>query len=76
VEGGPAPIEGRNDFGTPGYRGPCPPPGHGRHHYSFRVYALNAPLDLEPASALPDLEAALEDRVLAMAELIGTYERS
>ena len=26
-EGEPAPGEGRNDFGTTGYRGPCPPAG-------------------------------------------------
>jgi Raf kinase inhibitor-like YbhB/YbcL family protein len=36
-EGEAAPVEGRNDFGTSGYRGPCPPPGHGRHHYSVRL---------------------------------------
>jgi phosphatidylethanolamine-binding protein (PEBP) family uncharacterized protein len=29
-EGEGAAVEGRNDFGTSGYRGPCPPPGHGR----------------------------------------------
>ena len=36
---GSAPREGRNDFGTSGYRGPCPPPGHRRHHYVFRLFA-------------------------------------
>jgi Raf kinase inhibitor-like YbhB/YbcL family protein len=35
-EGEAAPLEGRNDFGTVGYRGPCPPGGHGRHRYRFR----------------------------------------
>jgi Raf kinase inhibitor-like YbhB/YbcL family protein len=30
-EGESAPREGQNDFGAKGYRGPCPPPGHGRH---------------------------------------------
>jgi Raf kinase inhibitor-like YbhB/YbcL family protein len=29
-DGETAPGEGRDDFGTSGYRGPCPPPGHGR----------------------------------------------
>ena len=29
-----------NDFGNPGYGGPCPPQGHGRHRYHFRLSAL------------------------------------
>jgi Raf kinase inhibitor-like YbhB/YbcL family protein len=41
-EGEQAPKEGRNDFGATGYRGPCPPPGHGRHRYVFRLFALDA----------------------------------
>ena len=31
---------------APGYRGPAPPPGK-PHHYTFTVYALDAPLDVE-----------------------------
>src|SRR6266545_4204456 len=45
-EGEAAPDEGRNDFRTTGYRGPCPPPGHGRHRYVFQLYALDAELEL------------------------------
>jgi Raf kinase inhibitor-like YbhB/YbcL family protein len=30
-----------NDFGRPGYGGPCPPRGHGPHHYHFRLLALS-----------------------------------
>src|SRR5215211_5997173 len=41
AEGEAAPGEGRNGFGTNGYRGPCPPRGHGRHRYVFRLYALD-----------------------------------
>jgi Raf kinase inhibitor-like YbhB/YbcL family protein len=74
-EGEAAPVEGRNDFGTSGYRGPCPPPGHGPHRYSFRLYALDSDLDLAPGADKSEFERAVESRTLAVAELIGTYER-
>ena len=32
-------IQGRNDFGTVGYRGPCPPRGE-RHHYVITLTAI------------------------------------
>jgi Raf kinase inhibitor-like YbhB/YbcL family protein len=74
-EGEAAPSEGRNDFGTVGYRGPCPPPGHGRHRYVFRLYALDVDLELESGTGKADLEQAIEGHVLTTAELVGTYER-
>ncbi len=74
-EGEPAPAEGRNDFGTTGYRGPCPPPGHGRHRYVFRLYALDTELELGAGAAKAELEQAIEGHVLTTAELVGTYER-
>ncbi|MGH9434001.1 MAG: YbhB/YbcL family Raf kinase inhibitor-like protein, partial [Terriglobia bacterium] len=37
--------QGTNDFGKIGYGGPCPPPGK-PHRYFFRLYALNARLQL------------------------------
>jgi hypothetical protein len=74
-EGESAPGEGRNDFGTTGYRGPCPPPGHGRHRYVFRLRALNAELELGAGAAKAELEQAIEGHVLTTAELVGTYER-
>jgi Raf kinase inhibitor-like YbhB/YbcL family protein len=70
-----APVEGRNDFGTSGYRGPCPPPRHGRHRYSFRLYALDSDPDLPPGAGKRELERALDGHTQAVAELIGTYER-
>src|SRR6266540_582145 len=63
-EGQAAPREGRNGFGTPGYAGPCPPPGHGRHRYFFRLHALDAELDLQPGAGREELERALEGHVL------------
>jgi len=32
--------EGRTDFGSKGYGGPCPPAGDKPHHYHFTVFAL------------------------------------
>jgi Raf kinase inhibitor-like YbhB/YbcL family protein len=74
-EGEAAPKEGQNDFGNTSYDGPSPPPGHGKHRYYFRVYALDAEPGLEPAASREELEAAIEGHVLAAGELIGTYER-
>jgi Raf kinase inhibitor-like YbhB/YbcL family protein len=75
-EGESAPREGQNDFGTTGYRGPCPPSGHGRHRYVFRLYALDSDPELAAGAAKTELEQAIEGHVLTTAELVGTYERS
>jgi Raf kinase inhibitor-like YbhB/YbcL family protein len=75
AEGEQPPFEGRNDFGEPGYRGPCPPPGHGKHRYSFRLAALDAELELAAGASKGNLEQALGGHALAVAELVGTFER-
>ena len=69
------PIEGVNDFGNQGYGGPCPPPGHGTHHYSFRLYALDTDLDLSAGATKKQLTQAMDGHVLAEGNLVGTYER-
>ena len=74
-EGEAAPTAGRNDFGTVGYRGPCPPRGHGRHRYRFRLHAMAGDLRLAPGAGVQELEQALTAKVLAVAELVGTHER-
>jgi phosphatidylethanolamine-binding protein (PEBP) family uncharacterized protein len=51
------------------------PPGHGRHRYVFRLYALDADLELGAGVAKTELQQAIEGRVLTIAELVGTYER-
>jgi Raf kinase inhibitor-like YbhB/YbcL family protein len=69
-------TQGRTDFGTPGYGGPCPPPGKA-HHYYFRLYALKvAKLDL-PADATAAM-VGFNVRAQAIgkpAELMGVYGR-
>lgn len=66
-----------NDFGRVGYGGPCPPPGHGPHHYHFRVLALSRErLDLPSRPKCPQVKKAAEPHLIGEAELIGLYERS
>jgi Raf kinase inhibitor-like YbhB/YbcL family protein len=75
AEGEGTPGEGQNDFGSVGWRGPCPPPGHGPHRYFFQLYAFDGELELAPGAVKAEVEQALEGRVTATAELVGTYER-
>jgi Raf kinase inhibitor-like YbhB/YbcL family protein len=72
----PAPaVQGRTDFGTPGYGGPCPPPGK-PHHYNFRIYALKVPKLEVPADASPAMIAFnVHANELGHAELTGLYGR-
>jgi Raf kinase inhibitor-like YbhB/YbcL family protein len=67
-------AQGKNDFGRIGYGGPSPPAGK-LHRYFFRLYALNEKLALAAGSTRGDLERAMQGRVLATAELFGTYKR-
>jgi Raf kinase inhibitor-like YbhB/YbcL family protein len=65
-----------NDFHRPGYRGPCPPHGHGRHHYQFKLYALGAErLGVPSGADCRAVEAAAEAHALAAAELVAVYSR-
>jgi Raf kinase inhibitor-like YbhB/YbcL family protein len=66
--------QGRNDFGKIGYGGPCPPPGK-PHRYFFKVYALDAKLNLKAGSTKADAERAMQGHILAQAELVGRYAR-
>jgi Raf kinase inhibitor-like YbhB/YbcL family protein len=67
-------VQGKNDFGTIGYRGPCPPPGS-THHYHFRLLALNATLRLNPGSDQHRLHKELEGKIMEETELVGTFGR-
>jgi Raf kinase inhibitor-like YbhB/YbcL family protein len=65
-----------NDFGKPGFGGPCPPPGHGPHHYHFKLFALDVDrLGLQPNAKVAEVESAAKQHAIGRGELIGTYER-
>lgn len=67
-------VEGINDFGRPGYGGPCPPRGN-PHHYVFRVYALDRLLDLPAGAAGKQVHAAISGHIVAQGQIVGTYQR-
>ena len=74
-DGGAGIRHGRNGFGEHAYGGPCPPPGHGPHHYEFTLYALDGSVDLEPEATIDDLRSAIDGHIRATATLMGIYDR-
>ncbi len=67
-------TQGLNDFNEIGYGGPCPPPGN-PHRYFFRLFALDAKLDLKPGATKSEFANAVEGHLIAMGHLMGTYQR-
>jgi Raf kinase inhibitor-like YbhB/YbcL family protein len=68
-------LQGNNTWPTIGYRGPAPPPGHGVHHYHFKLFALDTELAVKPGLRKDELLAKMKGHILAQGELIGTYQR-
>jgi len=66
--------QGRNDFKKIGYNGPCPPPGK-PHRYFFKLYAVDAKLNLGAGAGKHDVERALQGHTLGKAEWMGRYRR-
>jgi Raf kinase inhibitor-like YbhB/YbcL family protein len=64
---------GKNDFGGAGYGGPCPPSG--THRYYFKLYALDAALNLPSGATKEQLLKALEGHVVGEGQLMGRYQR-
>jgi hypothetical protein len=68
-------VEGSNDFGEAGYRGPCPPAGDDPHRYRLRVLALDSSIDLPEGAAPDEVSAAIDDGVIGQGQLQATYGR-
>ena len=65
--------QGPSTPGTLGYAGPKPPVGDPPHGYHFQVFALDAPLSLEPGASREAVLAAMAGHVLAKGETVGRY---
>ena len=68
-------VEGRTDFGEPGFGGAAPPPGHGPHRYIFTVFAVDTErLDVTPENSGAVFGFNLHFHTLAKASITGVYE--
>lgn len=68
----PPGVEGMNSAGQ-GYTGPCPPDGE--HRYFFKLYALDAMLDLNKSATKARVERAMKGHVLEKTQLMGVYKK-
>lgn len=66
-------VHGKNSWDRPDYGGPCPPSG--THRYFFKLYALDATLDLEAGASVEQVLTAMQGHVLGQAEIMGVYSR-
>ena len=62
-----------NDWGEPGYGGPCPP-GHSRHRYHFILYALGVTqLPATIKTKISDATAQIKQAAVANTEVVLVY---
>lgn len=66
-------LQGLNEEKETKYMGPCPPIG--KHHYHFKVFALDINPHFFAKPTKEDLEKAMAGHVLAQSELIGLYAK-
>jgi Raf kinase inhibitor-like YbhB/YbcL family protein len=69
-------VQGRTDFGKPGWGGPCPPAGDKPHHYVFTVWALKVDkVDLNGESSGAMVGFNARGNSLGSATLTALYGR-
>lgn len=66
-------IQGISDFKRIGYGGPCPPGG--THRYVFKLYALDAMLEMGAGATKLQLLKAMDGHIIAQGQLVGLYAR-
>jgi Raf kinase inhibitor-like YbhB/YbcL family protein len=67
-------LSNNTDIKRVGYGGPCPPPGK-PHRYYFKLYALDAMLNLKPRATKSQVLEACKGHILAEAQLMGRFSR-
>ena len=69
-------VQSRTDFGSPGYGGPCPPPGDKPHRYIFTLFALDvARLDLDENTPAAMVGFNLNQHTIGKAQMTALFGR-
>jgi Raf kinase inhibitor-like YbhB/YbcL family protein len=67
---------GLNSYGNKGYVGMCPPAGP-EHHYYFKFYALDiSHLEIQKFPTIAKLTEAMQQHIIAEANMVASYQRS
>ncbi|HEY6477936.1 MAG TPA: YbhB/YbcL family Raf kinase inhibitor-like protein [Polyangia bacterium] len=70
-------TEGNTDFGKAGWGGPCPPPGSGKHHYNFTLFALKVDkIEVPPGASAAMVGFNAKANAIASAKLTGLFSRA
>jgi Raf kinase inhibitor-like YbhB/YbcL family protein len=70
-------MQGNTDFGKPGWGGPCPPPGSGKHHYNFTLFALKVDkIEVPPGASAAMVGFNVKANTIASAKLTGLFSRA
>jgi Raf kinase inhibitor-like YbhB/YbcL family protein len=69
-------VQGKTDFGPPGFGGACPPPGDKPHRYIFTAWALKVEkLELGPDASPAMVGFMTRANALGSATFTATYAR-
>lgn len=69
----PEGVHGVGTSGNTAYHGPCPPDRE--HRYFFKLYALDAMLDLPANTSKQDVLTKMQGHIIEETQLVGRYNR-
>ena len=67
-------TEGKTDFGSIGWGGPCPP--NGKHRYFFKLYAVDIETNYPEGLTKAQILEKIKHHTITETSFYGTYERT